>query len=343
MTPLITLKHDDRIAWIGSSSTVIGVWPKTVEFLLRTRHPDLNLTFHRVGRNGGTFATALPSLEEWLKESQPTVVVFNYGGNDAARGGSKGVNAFLQDVEKAVEQTRSIGARVLLMTSQPSDDLTDTASQSLAELRKEYALALIKTARQKGWPIFDAFGRLTALRQQAKRDTSHSFKLHKDRVHLSDAAYVAWGFYLYKALRVKPAVSLAELTGDGRVRWTEGCRILDMLSDKDRLTFRRIDSVLPVLPPVPLPPHLVTSLELELSYRLRIRGLRPARYDIMCNGNRIANVDAAMLERGVNLNTLSLDTGLSTPWDDAVRAVWAGKPVDFPNKTRWNILRIPAA
>ena len=30
----------DRVAWIGSSSTRIGVWPKTMEFLLRTRHPE---------------------------------------------------------------------------------------------------------------------------------------------------------------------------------------------------------------------------------------------------------------------------------------------------------------
>jgi len=37
-------KKGDRVAWVGSSSTAIGVWPKTMEFLLRTRHP---------GKNGG--------------------------------------------------------------------------------------------------------------------------------------------------------------------------------------------------------------------------------------------------------------------------------------------------
>ena len=51
---------DDRVAWVGSSSTRIGVWPKTVEFLLRTRHPELRLTFSR-----HTTAAAAPSRPAW--------------------------------------------------------------------------------------------------------------------------------------------------------------------------------------------------------------------------------------------------------------------------------------
>src|SRR5687768_8525670 len=77
------LKKGDRIAWVGSSSTNIGVWPKTMEFLLRTRHPELQLSFKKFSTGGGTFATGVQNLDKWLADFQPTVVFLNYGGNDA--------------------------------------------------------------------------------------------------------------------------------------------------------------------------------------------------------------------------------------------------------------------
>ena len=81
------LKPGDRVAWIGSSSTRIGVWTGTAEFLLQTRHPELDLKFQRFTTGGGTFATGLEHLDEWLSEFDPTVVVFNYGGTTPERVG----------------------------------------------------------------------------------------------------------------------------------------------------------------------------------------------------------------------------------------------------------------
>src|SRR5947209_19555461 len=76
----------DRVAWVGSSSTNIGVWPRTVEFLLRTRHPQLKLTFKKFSTGGGTFATGVANLDTWLGHFKPTEVFFNYGSNDASAG-----------------------------------------------------------------------------------------------------------------------------------------------------------------------------------------------------------------------------------------------------------------
>src|SRR5947208_17059427 len=79
-------RDGDRVAWIGSSSTNIGIWPKTMEFLLRTRHPKLNLTFKKYSTGGGTFGTGLATLDKWLDDGKPTLVFFNYGSNDAGAG-----------------------------------------------------------------------------------------------------------------------------------------------------------------------------------------------------------------------------------------------------------------
>ena len=109
------LAKGDRVAWVGSSSTNIGVWPKTMEFLLRTRHPDLQLSFKKFSTGGGTFATGLQKLDGWLDDFKPTVVVLNYGSNDAARGGRKRFTAPQGEQRPMRGQGRGVqGARDLL-------------------------------------------------------------------------------------------------------------------------------------------------------------------------------------------------------------------------------------
>src|SRR5271155_2539537 len=99
-------KTNDRAAWIGSSSTNIGVWPKTMEFLLRTRHPELKLSFKRYSTGGGTFATGLQNLDKWLADSKPTLVFLNYGTNDAAAG-EKGLSAMKENIVKCVNKVKA--------------------------------------------------------------------------------------------------------------------------------------------------------------------------------------------------------------------------------------------
>src|SRR5436309_6626190 len=57
-------KTNDRVAWIGSSSTYIGEWSNAMEFLLRSRHPELNLGFSRHSTGGGTFVTGSSRLPD---------------------------------------------------------------------------------------------------------------------------------------------------------------------------------------------------------------------------------------------------------------------------------------
>ena len=97
----VLLEKGDRVAWIGSSSTNIGVWPKTMEFLLRTRHPELQLTFKKFSTGGGTFATGVQNLDKWLDDFKPTVVIFNYGSNDAGAG-EKGLPKMKENIAKCV-------------------------------------------------------------------------------------------------------------------------------------------------------------------------------------------------------------------------------------------------
>src|SRR5688500_3722973 len=148
------LKESARVAFIGSSSTKIGVWPSTLEFLLRTRHPDLKLSFSRHTTGGGTFATGLQNMDKWLADGKPSVVLFNYGGNDAAGGEAK-LPEFRNNLDAAMEKVKQAGARSILITHQPSDLKYPKVKEVEASRRTLYAEAMLSHARNKNYNIID--------------------------------------------------------------------------------------------------------------------------------------------------------------------------------------------
>ena len=242
-------KPNDRVAWIGSSSTRIGTWCRTLEFLLRTRHPELHLTFNRGTTGGGTFLTGVKNLPVWLNDFKPTYVLYNYGGNDAGAG-AKGVASFKLNMQKCAELALEANARVGFTTHQ-SGDVRVTAPQPF-EARRLYAEEMLKFALEKEWPIYDTHHPLETFQQNEQLEIS-DFTINKDRIHLTDSAYVAWGFYLYERMNPPDAESVAELTADGAVSAQRGCKISELTHAPGALEFVREDSVLPLLPPNPIP------------------------------------------------------------------------------------------
>ena len=63
-----------------------------------------------VTTGGGTFATGLKNLDKWLDEFKPTLVFFNYGGNDAGAG-EEGLPKFLENMEECVAKAQECEKR----------------------------------------------------------------------------------------------------------------------------------------------------------------------------------------------------------------------------------------
>jgi lysophospholipase L1-like esterase len=325
-------REGDRVAWIGSSSTNIGVWPKTMEFLLRTRHPELKLAFKRYSTGGGTFATGLQNLDKWLADGKPTVVFFNYGTNDAAAA-EKGLPALKDNIEKCVSKAKATGARVMLLTPQAAD--ARKSGDVAAKRREMYAEAMLQFAKDKGWPpVLDVFHPLAELQTKGQKDDD-SYTILRDTIHLTNPAYIAWGFLLYERLNPILRESSASLTADGKVTETKRCRIEDVKSANGTLTFSRLDEVLPILPPGPLPPRQHVPLEKWSKYWLQIAGLPSGDFEIRCQNKRIGIATSAALAQGVNLNSLLLDSKEAAPWEALASQIWEGKELEQVGKTRW--------
>ncbi len=325
------LKPGDRVAWIGSSSTRIGVWTGTAEFLLQTRHPELDLKFQRFTTGGGTFATGLEHLDEWLSEFDPTVVVFNYGGNDAGAG-RKGLAQFHKNMDDCIEKVQDSGARVILVTPQAAD-VRRSGAQPAAN-RTLYAESMLSLGRQRGLTVIDVHHPLDLL-QRAGEQADADYTILKDKIHLTNPAYVAWGYFFYDALNLPLVRSEAVLSADGEVLATENCEIANVNSGENSIAFTRLDQVLPILPPGPLPPRLYVPLESHSLYRLSVTGFESGAYEIRCEGQILGVADADALGVGVNLNALLLESGKPAPWDDLAQSVWEGKDLNLIGKTRW--------
>ena len=329
--PTGLIRTGDRVAWIGSSSTKIGVWPRTMEFLLRTRHPDLDLQFRSFTTGGGTFTTGLEHLDAWLDEFRPTVVFFNYGGNDAAAG-QEGLARFKDVLEQCVEKARARGARVALITPQTADP---RRSGVLAAARRTlYAETMLAHGRGRGWTVLDIHHPLEAM-QKANQRRDPAYTILRDTIHLTDPAYVAWGFFLYDRLDLPFVRSAATLTADGEVTATENCAIRDVEPGPGTLAFTRRDAVLPILPPGPLPPRFSVPLEAHSRYVLAITDLESGEYEIRCEGRPIGTVSAGILAAGVNLNSLLLDGDREAPWAATAQAAWDGRMPGDVGRTAW--------
>jgi lysophospholipase L1-like esterase len=354
-------KEGDVVMWAGSSSTRIGVWSATMEFLLRTRHPELHLSFSRQTTGGGTFATGLKKLPEWLAKEKPSVVFFNYGGNDAT-GGVKGLPQFKQNLQKCVDTAKSAGASVVVLTPQAND--LRMAKPGAPALRKIFSYNMIELCNDKKINVVDTHSRLEILQKQMEAENK-SATINVDIIHLTHSAYVAWGYFLYERLTPPAAESAAEISADGKVGALTHCKITDVQADSHGVSFLRADEILPLLPPNPLPPldaaaqkkfepkgpkdlvayikaegrnlpsRKYVELEANSKYLLKVTGLAEGEYEISCEGKPVGVVNASRLATGVNLNSVLLDSKNVAPWDALVRQIWTGQELSSIGKTAW--------
>jgi lysophospholipase L1-like esterase len=332
------LKKGDRIAWVGSSSTNIGVWPKTMEFLLRTRHPELELSFKKFSTGGGTFATGVQNLDKWLDDFKPTVVFLNYGSNDAGAG-EKGLPAMKANIVKCVEKIEARKARVIFTTFQGADPRK--SGEEPAAKRKLYAGALVDFCKEKNWPFVNVYPRIQYLQDEMQR-IDEKYTILRDKIHLTDPAYIAWGFYLYQGMKLKDeecelVVFPGQFVKGFGSSVPGGLGGVSETKSGDQIRFKRQDKTLPILPPGPLPPRKLVPLEELSSYVLNIGGLdMQAKYEILCEDKSLGVVTGKDLRIGVNINKLILDNNVTPPWDELARNIWAGKDLDKIGKTEWN-------
>jgi hypothetical protein len=218
------------------------------------------------------------------------------------------------------------------MTHQSAD--VRKAGEEPAARRKLYAESMIAFAKERNWPIVDTHHPLEALQLRGQKDDP-DYTILKDKIHLTDPAYIAWAYYLYERISPPAAESSATLSAKGDVIAASRCQISDVKAGAGSLSFTRADDILPILPPVALPPRQHVPLEKFSRYLLRVSDLPQGKYEILVEGKTLGMVEAKALAQGVNLNALLLDSKQPAPWEALAKEIWAGKSLEQVGKTRW--------
>jgi hypothetical protein len=303
-------KTNDRVAWIGSSSTAIGKYCVAMEFLLRTRHPELNLTFMRQGNPAnGTFATCFDGLPKWLSDFKPTIVFFQYGGNDT-RKGDAGLDEMRANMVKCYDKVKSTNANIFFITPQAVDAKKEP---EMAKIFDTYVENMLAFGKEKNWQMVDTHRPLDVFYRSVQKDNP-AFVFTEYHSHLCAPGYMAWGFIQYDLLNPPAAVSSAEIDASGKVIATTKCKISDVNASSESLSFTRSDEILPIMPASDLPMRQYAPLEKCSKYMLTVSGLPDGKYDVLCESKPVGTCDAKALAAGVNLNTLLLDSKKPAPW-----------------------------
>ena len=195
---VVELRAGDCIAFIGDSFFEREYPRGLIETALTVAHPEKTLTFRNLGWSGDTvrgesrayFGKAADGYRELLKSVdlvKPTVIFLSYGANESFDG-SAGLDAFIADYRRLLDELASRTRRIVLLTPLPADRTTTPLPAAALEERNrvlsQYSAAIRTLAASRQLPIIDIY---TAMLGAMTR--SQPEPLFDKGMHLTDAGY----------------------------------------------------------------------------------------------------------------------------------------------------------
>jgi lysophospholipase L1-like esterase len=284
-------RDGDRVALIGNTFIEREQVYSYLETLLRSRHPDKNITFRNLGWSGDTvFGHArsyfdppekgFERLDKIVHELKPTVIFISYGMGESFDG-EAGLPAFRQGFERLLDMLKDLDARTVILGPTRHEDLgpplPDPAAHN-ASLRL-YADALKEIAASRGHRFIDLY---EALGDGAKANPPTP--LTDNGIHLTPYGYWRAAGAIAQALGV-PA---GERTFDVR--------------PKPGATSVTLPLAREALPPCPPPPGAPRTQLPGYQRVIKVAGLGPAqRFVLTAGGQTVASGTGAEWEKGIEV------------------------------------------
>ncbi len=313
----LLLVPGDRIVWLGDSITAAHTYGRYVETFFLLRRPDLNLTFINAGIGGHSALNGLNRLDQDVLSQRPSVVVVNFGMNDAAYPAGSPHAAFIQNIDAIIQRLRQGGVQRIIWVEPTPAHTAGVPAQSKLVDRQRQLERLVSEMRNH--PVRSDVIKVQwhdqmklALNSAASRP---DFKLIPDRIHPSAAghAIMAVEFLRQIGADLEPAVIESTLRNSSletefRLAGADTKKVQKIRSTMDRSGGASVD-ISTALPPVPMlysadQTKLLGNQSLEALRGLtwRIKGLEQnARYAIQIDGFNIGRYTGAELAKGVDI------------------------------------------
>ncbi|HTQ11184.1 MAG TPA: SGNH/GDSL hydrolase family protein [Fimbriimonadaceae bacterium] len=337
------LKSGDRVVFYGDSITQEQnadlVYPDFIEAYVVTRYPGIDARFFNLGWPGdSTWGGEGGSSEQRVKRDvapvRPTLVTIMLGMNDA------GYVPFDQKIEDIYREWygKLLGwmheaaphARFDLIQTSPYDSITHDPARSddftAQMIRLPYNSVLLRfgevvkeIAKKNGYGFVDFNQPVLDLLTAAKAtDPETARMIVPDGIHPASAGHAVMAAHLLTAWGADPLVSDIEIDlGAGKIGRSENASVEAV----SKSGWTSLEASLPY--PLQLgdaAQRMVATktetLDLVGREMLAVNGLASGRYRLTIDDKKVADLDAAELAKGINLNAYE------TPMmDQAVRVL----------------------
>lgn len=222
----LEFKDGDRVVFIGNTFIERSQSYGHLETMLTTALADRDLSFRNLGWSGDTVfgdarsyfgppAEGFERLTKHLDELKPTLIISCYGAV-AAFEGEAGLPNFEKGYETLLDMFASTGARIVLMSPPPAENLPSPLPNQEAhnERLAVYRDAIRKLAVARDYGFADTYGAL----RKAWDQLPHP--LTENGIHYTEEGYAAITPFLATALGVSaepPSISLALPSSEPKV------------------------------------------------------------------------------------------------------------------------------
>ncbi len=314
----LELAAGDAIVFLGDSITHQCLYTQYVEDYFYTRYPTMRLKLHNAGVGGAVAWDALQRFDDDVAAYHPKYVTILLGMNDGryCPYNEEFFGTYRKDMTTLLDKLKGIGATAIPMTPTMFDARTlrlsvhrkTWASDSIAlynSVLAYYGTWLRDVAAQQGLGFVDMWSPLNNITMQ-QRKADAAFTLIPDAVHPSPPGHVVMAAAMVEDLGVPRQLSSIRLalaaTGKNRVQ-AAGGTVSDLAVTDDKIEFTWLADALPWV----VPEDAALGAELaRMGHRfsreaLTITGLRPGRYELTIDDQKVGTFTAAALARCIEL------------------------------------------
>jgi lysophospholipase L1-like esterase len=336
------LRDGDRVVFYGDSITEQAYYTRSIEVYLRTRCPQLDVSFFNAGWAGDrAWGGDGGMLEERLKRDviahQPTVVTVMLGMNDGyyANHSGEALRAFEERIETLIATLKRElpGVRITLLGSSPFDNVTPGEPPDWERgieggynsVVAHYVEVMEKLAERHDLVFVDMNAPLVeALQQLQEADPSLARQLIPDRIHPGPAAGLLMAAHLLDAWHVPHSEYAAQID----------------FRDTDSVASvrRELSLPFPIDTSDPLVSRLVSNspaMKVFAGNVLRVTNMRHETARVTVDGDSVGVFSRSELERGISLTPPKSPLGKRAT--EVARLVALADQVRFIN---WRQLRI---
>ncbi len=315
----VELRDRETIVFFGDSITEQNLYTAYLETFLLSRFPGKKLAVFNLGWSGDTASGGNKRFARDVAPVQPTLVFVNFGMND---GGYKAYDEatlrnYLAAQGALADTIRQAGAREVLFTTSPVDDVLRKDQGVYNGTLSRMARALSGLAAERGLPVIDLLAPMLDVQRRAK-ERDPAFTMIPDTIHPNAVGHLVMAYLALRRIELPREVGEIVVEG-GKVR-VSGATGAGAVTEGGGV---ELDLPLPFLPfYVPKearPAFDLVPFEQELNrFRLQVTSASPGQSFVLSVDGKTSGVfTSEELARGVDLALLD-----GAPWTAAGRTLW---------------------